>query len=243
MYNFFSNKTKQRAFLKALKEVEKEGFYLNLTADEDAIAVLPDLSRAVASLGKKSTAEKVNSEDTIDISEFERPIKPVPQPERTFGEDDIYDYDQSSKEPSTPIETGFKKYNSLFESSPTFLDGEETTNDFDLLSGVKRRRERVRKDYTTTVSSQLEVEKSKHSAFERLAERQRQLRAEADQREVEPPLVDNNDDETTEEVPHIKVEVVAAPDPVPKKKKAKKKPKKNKKRRKFDADIAGGFDF
>jgi len=238
MYNFYSNKTKQRAFLKALKEVEKEGFYLNLTADEDAIAILPDLSRAVASLNKPTKQNKTQSEETIDISELETPVKPVPQPEKTFGDDDIYDYGQND---GSNLETGYKKYDSLFKSSPTFLDGEDSTNDFEFLSNRTRRRERVRKDYASTLESQLEVDKSKHSAFERLAERQRRLRAEADQREVEPPLV--KEPEKEEETPQIKVEVVAAPEPAPKKKKVARKPKKNKKRRKFDADIAGGFDF
>ena len=117
MYNFFSNRLKMKAFKTALKQVEAEGFYADLTVDEDAVAVLPDLSRAIAGLSKKTSKnrEKDNISETINVAELGAEMDTyIPSGKSVRKE--RFDSSSTAKSKNSGI------YDNMFKSSSSFLD-------------------------------------------------------------------------------------------------------------------------
>ncbi len=111
MFDFFSSNFKKRAFEKALKEVEKEGFEIILSEEDYNATILPDNAKEVAELSenKKEENNKI-TESTLDISEFsttENRKRPVTNHEVLSGE-----FTKQSKE---------NLYDKLFADSDTFL--------------------------------------------------------------------------------------------------------------------------
>ncbi len=164
MYNFFSNRLKLKAFKKALKQVEAEGFYADLSVDENNMAVLPDVSMAVASLSGKKEQEKT-APKTVDISELESSLdaqKATPGAPRPTA-------------PASNIAQELKKqtpsqfYESLFSSAPTFLSGEEAESK-EFLDGQPAEYTTQPK-LSTTAEMHDRVSQSKRKTFANLAER------------------------------------------------------------------------
>lgn len=67
MYNFFANRTHKRAFVKALKEVEREGYYVSGDTSEDMVFTT-NMSRAVAALSDDQIPIRPVKDKTLDIS-------------------------------------------------------------------------------------------------------------------------------------------------------------------------------
>ena len=164
MYNFFSNRLKLKAFKKALKQVEAEGFYADLSVDENNMAVLPDVSKAVASLSGKKEQEKT-APKTVDISELESSLdaqKATPGAPRPTA-------------PASNIAQELKKqtpsqfYESLFSSAPTFLSGEEAESK-EFLDGQPAEYT-TKPKLSTTAEMHDRVTQSKRKTFANLAER------------------------------------------------------------------------
>lgn len=252
MYNFFNNQTKYRSFKKALKEVEKEGFFEDLVAEEDSVPVAQDMSKSLANLsGKRARESKMANDETIKTAELESSLDKQ-RAVRGEERDRLSRYQSSSKSDDLDY------YKSLFRDSPTFLDDQETQSDPEFLD-------------KETSSDELN---SKIDEYNELAQRIKERRAMIEQREkeleqsqqeatVEPEIdmpVFAEEENQPEQMPQVKVEVVAdIPEPevktitktvvIEKEIAAQPKPKKKtttttrKRKRKYDADISGGFNY
>lgn len=164
MYNFFSNRLKLKAFKKALKQVEAEGFYADLSVDEDNMAVLPDVSKAVASLSAKKEKEPT-APSTVDISELESSLdsqKATPGAPRPTAPASNVMQELKKQTPS-------QFYESLFSSAPTFLSGEES-EDEEFLDGQPVEYT-TKPKLSTTAEMQDRVTQHKRKTFANLAER------------------------------------------------------------------------
>ena len=230
MYNFFSNKLKYKAFVKALKQVEAEGFYANLEIDENTKPILPDLSQEVASLSRKKIRKEKPQAEAVDISSLESDLdrqratadRVQPKLDRRFAGDNFRDKHQTDSE----------FYKNLFKPSDSFLSG-ENISDSDFLSG--------RPTTYTTKPKLDEMEEpednskfeSKLQAFSELTQRSKAIREAREQRRLElerqedsieiPPIEADiempemeQESESQPEAPKVTVEVVAdIPKPEP----------------------------
>ena len=230
MYNFFTSNLKYKAFKKALKEVEAEGFDVDFSVDTNSVAVLPDISANVAALNKED--EHVQKTDTsFDVTAIADETLTVPN--------------QSSTNNSEMATSG-EYFGSLFADSPTFLNGETTQNDVEFLSGEQE-------DYTIEKQRAINpeaVNEHRQSTFERLAKKRLQeSMVKNTVVKQEPAKLEEQPKPQETKPPKLIVEVVAPPKEekqpaVKPKKKAGRKPKaSSKKKRKYDADIVGDFDF
>ena len=271
MYNFFSDRIKYKAFRKALKQIEAEGFYANLKVDEDTMPVLPDLSKAVASLTQSEESHFEPEQETVNVTELESSLnsqRAIPGADRP--------------KPASPIERvkteapthSSQFYESLFKASPTFLT-DDTLEDVEFLDGQPQDFS-TKPQLSTTAEVADKVAQSRHRAFASLADRARARRAEQDKQAEETAVIEEippieadiqmpemeKEPEPEPQPAEVKVEVVAdIPEPEPPKTitktvvitkeiKTVTKPKTKrkttttkKKKRKYDADISGGFNY
>ncbi|MBQ8468661.1 MAG: hypothetical protein IJ542_02775 [Clostridia bacterium] len=115
MYNFFTKNVNKRAFIKALKEVEEEGYYVD-NATNDNVVFTTNMSRAVSSLSGEEADRPYVQDEALDVSEFtpnldNARIKPA-NPE-ALGEDHQFVKQSRSQ-----------FYEKLFaDSDDAFLDG------------------------------------------------------------------------------------------------------------------------
>lgn len=248
MYNFFSNQTKYKSFKKALKEVEKEGFFENLVAEDDSVAANQDMSRSIASLsGKKGNEPKRTNDETIKAKDLESSLdanRAVRGEER----------DRLSRYQSSGRDDDLNYYKSLFRDSPTFLDDQETQSDPEFLDSEDKT------DYQRELDTKID---EYNELAQRIKERRAMLEQQENESKIEPEMdmpVFAEEEEQPEQVPQVKVEVVAdVPEPevktitktivVEKEVTTKPEPKKKttttprKRKRKYDADISGGFNY
>ena len=254
MNNFFSSKLKYKAFLQALKEVEDEGFFVDDTVDETSMPMLPDRGKALASLSGK-TKENKEGEETIDIKPLVKPL-----------ETDLEEVKKSNPVkpasttvPKTPYKTRSQYYDNLFSKAPSFLDEDVEVENPELLPAGSRR------PSSQELSIQQKVDRIKQRVFDKINNKNQEGSATVvvkavpveepkpvqveEKVEIKPepkPVEIVEQKKETPKQPKLIVEVVAdVPKVVKKKKTTVKKPRTTtkKKRRKYDADIAGGFDF
>lgn len=254
MYNFFSSNFKRRAFEKALAQIKKEGYYIELEDDSDAAAILPDISSEIASLNNTETVNKPRVEDrTLDIEDIyniETRKKPVANKQILTGE--FVKQDKNLF------------YNNLFKDSSTFLSRKSTEDeellstkteesDDDRLKLLSRRTdaqifEQLRKRAEEQQKQKEELEKAEKERAQlleaqtkaKLAEEEKlkaqKIAEEERKARLDAELLAKQERERAEEA---RLAALATNKPKPKPKTTT--PRKRK--RKYDADIVGGFDF
>lgn len=124
MYYFFKNKSNRNAFVKALKEVEREGYYVNQSSDDDVVFTT-NMSKAVAELSGTKVDRVKPEEKSVDINEYnpnleQKRVIPANPSSIQAGE---YTLQQN------PIRE------KLFGGDSTFLDG-KTTQEKEFLSNA-----------------------------------------------------------------------------------------------------------
>ena len=274
MYNFFASRVNKKAFVQALKEVEKEGYYVSQDLSEDMVFTT-NMSRAVAALSDDQIQIKPVKDKPLDVSgyapnldtETER-VKPAST--------DVLDDKVFTKQSRAQM------YEKMF-ADDSLLNGEHVKEWGVLSDETSGDSELPRKKNISTQQSVNNDEKLKQNTKKLLAEINQKLAEEkaqkaatkaVEQKEVQPveaaaQSVEEIKEEKQEEQPKILVEVVAKDEPKEEPKpapvvipvampisrpaaKPASKPKNTpkpasqrtrKKRRRYDADIAGGFDF
>lgn len=256
MYNFFNSKLKYRSFKKALKQVEKEGFFENFVAEKDSVAVLPDISKTVASLsGKDRERSKTSSDEVLKTSELESSLER--QRATRLRDETLFSGNDSDTK-----DTGANKdyYADLFRDQPTFLNSQEESSEpefldskdsgedeFDLLAQrVRERRQRLAQansengwqsqDQFDTPKIEPEIEMPQFEEEKQEPQKMPQVRVEvvADVPEPEVKTVTKTVVVTKE---------VSEEKPSTKKRTTTKTTTVRKRKRKYDADISGGFDY
>lgn len=116
MFDFFSSKKKKKAFIKAVKEIKRDGIYLDSSYNVSAPVASADVTTNVAELSSKAVEPKVSRVNVLDISELEQmkdttAIKPATS--------NPYGLNKFTKQTKNQF------YGKLFGSSPTFLDDED----------------------------------------------------------------------------------------------------------------------
>ncbi len=262
MYNFFNNQAKYKAFKKALKEVENEGFFENFVAEKDSVVAVQDMSKAVASLSKRGKSHSaISNDETLKATDLTSSL----DNQRAIsgeGREKLDRYQSAKIEGNKEEELDF--YKNLFHDAPTFLNDQETQSDPEFLDKDTANGE----DYSSELNSKIDEYNELAQRVKERRERMLRRRLEAEQEnlpktEIEPEMdmpVFAEEPEEPEKVPQVKVEVVAdIPEPeiktvtktvvVTKEIPAQPKPKKKtttttrKRKRKYDADISGGFNY
>ncbi len=70
MLDFLSSKVKKKAFVKALKDVESSGAYINFEPEYDSEALKVDIAAQVADLAHNKKSANAEVEETLDISKL-----------------------------------------------------------------------------------------------------------------------------------------------------------------------------
>jgi len=281
MYNFFNKRVNKRAFIKALKEVKQEGYYVDAAVNDDVVFTT-NMSRAVASLSGEEAKKPYVQDQALDISEFTPNL------------------DNERVKPANPDTLGSNKqfvkqsrsqfYEKLFSEDDAFLDGtkvqergllsNETDSDDGFLrprassssnsqisrDEIIRRTKQKLEELNAAARARVEENKKRAEEQKRIeAEKQAAIRrAEQEAKEAEKTRLaaEQLERERKEEEERLAAEKLAAekaaqakivvevvkPEPIvvpsaPATSKTTRKPRTTKKRRRYDADIAGGFDF
>ena len=82
MFDFLDTSFKRRAFAKALKEVEQEGYYINQYYAEQNVAVLEDNSREIADLNNTGEKKEAIKEQVLDLATLNEKHKPTLETEK-----------------------------------------------------------------------------------------------------------------------------------------------------------------
>jgi len=299
MYNFFAKRINKKAFIQALKEVEKEGYYVSQDLSKDMVFTT-NMSRAVAALSDEQIKVKQLKDKTLDVSKYAPNIDSEAETERVKpASADVLEEKVFTKQSRAQM------YEKMF-ADDTLLNGEHI-KEWGVLSDETAENEEVttRAKAPVSVKQDKEDEKIKQKAKKLFAELNKNLEAKQQEtinaKEIHEEAVDEQletqnvepveekveaetndivEEETAveSETPKLVVEVVAkdpetieepaqeeqsivevpvvvsAQVPVVAASGAEKiskpkivvKPKTQrtrKKRRRYDADIAGGFDF
>ena len=213
MYNFFSNKLKMRAFKAALKQIEAEGFYVNLNVDKEAMPILPDMSKAVASLSGKSTKDKSPSAETLNISELSSELgaQKATSIEQRRASSILDAVDKKEQ-------TASQFYEGLFKSSPSFLSDDEL-DEPEFLSGQPTQHQ-MQPDTSTTAEAEENYERRRNEIFKNLAEKSKARRAEQHEKNYD-TVLSLLRNKVEEDIPPIEAdiqmpEMEAEPEPQPK---------------------------
>ena len=259
MYYFFKNNAHKKAFVKALKEVENEGYYINQASDDDVVFTT-NMSKAVASLSGEKAQKEVAQGKPLDIEEYnpnldtKRKVPADPKvleaveytkQSNNFLRDRLFGGDSTFLDGENSEEKQFLSGESDLDIGELLLKDDETNDKIEQLEAEDRRRkideERLRKlhEYNERKLKMLEERKRQKEI-----EEQKQLLVEvvADKPETEEVYEEKPASEQEPET-IVKAEPVVKPVVSPKPKRKRKKVVLKRKKKKYDADIIGGIDY
>lgn len=293
MYNFFKNRTSKKAFIQALREIEKEGYFVSRQTNDDVVFTT-NMSRAVAALSNDKIDIRPVVDKTLDISGYTPNSEWKPEendsqgqivlqtPVEELKEQEALNTDNSKKQSRVEL------YEKLF-SDDAFLDGRRV-QERGLLSNEIEEGSTGDDIRLKALNTEKQVNDNNSKRISATKQRIKELNAiiiarkkQAEKNVVHVSTDDNvvlkdnasqqtktieQLDQPITEDPKLVVEVVASKDkkeepkqkidiPIDVVSVAKMQPKtttkkqtkttastkKRKKKRRFDADIAGGFDF
>ena len=237
MFDFFSNNVKRKAFKVALKEIESQGFYVDLATEKESVAVLPELSRAVASLSG-STKHREKVKPTLDLKTVEQDV------------DSSVAKQQIKKE--EPISVGQRSqfYQNLFSGNSAFLDSNQDYDNIETLDNLSEESKAVqdsinkakfKHDSNKDIFAALNKKAVQEEAENNKAKEQETLNIQIIKAHTQEPELE--EEKKPEKPRKLVVEVVADKEQKPKPKPRKKSKTTRKRKRKYDADIVGGFGF
>ena len=258
MYYFFNSNAHRKAFIKALKEVENEGYYINQASDDDVVFTT-NMSKAVASLSGEKAEKTIDTGKPLDIEEYNPNLdtkRKVPADPKVLS---AIDYTMQENE---------KVRSRLFGDDTTFVDGNNTdekqflsgNESFDVNELIKPQDSSIER----TIESYEAAEERKRIDEERLRElheynerklkmlEERKRQKEEHDKLLVEVVADKKEEPKTVEEPKPEPVVLAPVEPVapkavtPKPVKTIRKRKKvvlKRKKKKYDADIIGGIDY